>query len=298
MSISLSTYSESFYKKHEKFLGNTYPGLTVGRIKQELEIILMAGGSTNSLDSAYLSHSENPVTKFFSNLELGIPLEYITGRAYFYRSEFKVNPDVLIPRSETETLVELAVKELKKLEQEVCGPLSFLDVGTGSAIIPISILQEMNHPTNAIATDISNEALIIAKENAFNLKYTWSIKNTLSFIQTDRLDGINTEFHLVVSNPPYIKRKADKELVHEQVREFEPGLALWINDNEYEQWFEKLFNQAYDRLLDGGVFLMEGHENHLDSLCIIGEDCGFIKCKVLEDLTGRKRFLVMRKNHG
>jgi release factor glutamine methyltransferase len=298
MSESLGTYSENFFKKNEKFLEETYPGLTVRRIKQELELILMAGGSTDSLQSVYLPHTENPATCFFSNLELGIPLEYITGRAYFYRSEFKVTPDVLIPRSETETLVEMAVKELNELAKEVEGALSFIDVGTGSGIIPISILQEMNHSTNGIATDISKEALAIAKENAFNLRFTWSPNNPLWFVQTDRLEGIEKEFHLIVSNPPYIKRNLDKELVHEQVREFEPGLALWIDDNEYDQWFEKFFSQAYNRLFEGGVFLMEGHENHLDSLCLVGERCGFKKCEVLEDLTGRKRFLVMRKNNG
>jgi len=299
MSKSLNSFTEDFFKTHQKFLQETYPGLTVRRVKQELELLLMTDkGSSDSLHSAYLPHTENPATRFFNNLELGIPLEYITGRAYFYRSEFKVSPDVLIPRSETEMLVELAVNELKVWSKKTSDVLKFVDIGTGSGIIPISILQDMPNATKALATDISLEALSIAKQNAFNLRFTWSSQSSLDFVQTDRLEGIDDTFHVIVSNPPYIKREMDKTLVHEQVKQFEPDLALWLDDADYENWFETFFSQVYSRLIKEGVFLMEGHENHLDNLSKIGEECGFENTEVLEDLTGRKRFLIMRKNHG
>ena len=295
---SLGTYTDNFFKDHQKYLEETYPGLTVRRVKQELELLMMETGSTDSLETVYLPHTENPATKFFSNLELGIPLEYITGRAYFYRSEFKVTPDVLIPRAETESLVEMAVNELKSWAKKTDEKLRFIDVGTGSGIIPISILQDLNRPAEAWATDISPEALAIAKQNAFNLRFTWSDKSNLSFKQTDRLSDIEGPFHLIVSNPPYIKIDGDKDLVHSQVREFEPALALWLDDSEYDQWFETFFGKAHTLLVDEGVFLMEGHENHLDNLSKVGEKCGFKSCEVQSDLTGRKRFLIMRKSHG
>lgn len=299
MSKSLNTFTEDFFNTHQKFLQETYPGLTVRRVKQELELLLMTDkGSSDSLHSVYLPHTENPATRFFNNLELGIPLEYITGRAYFYRSEFKVSPDVLIPRSETEMLVELTVNELKKWSKRTKEVLKFVDVGTGTGIIPISILQEITTPAKGLATDISYEALSIARQNAFNLRFTWSSKNELDFVQTDRLEGVDENFHVIVSNPPYIKREMDKALVHDQVKQFEPDLALWLDDTDYESWFEAFFSQVFNRLLKGGVFLMEGHENHLDNLSKIGEKCGFENTEVLKDLTGRKRFLIMRKNHG
>ncbi len=295
---SLGAYTENYFKDHQKYLEETYPGLTIRRVKQELELLMMEKGSVNSLEAVYLPHTDNPATRFFSSLELGIPLEYITGRAYFYRSEFKVSPDVLIPRSETESLVEMALKELGTWAKKTDETLKFIDVGTGSGIIPISILQELNRPANAYATDISMEALNVAKENAFNLRFTWSPKSSLNFIQTDRLEGVKENFHIIVTNPPYIKREADKDMVHEQVREFEPGLALWLDDKEYDEWFLKFFTQAHHLLMEEGVFLMEGHENHLDNLSKVGEKCGFKNVEVQNDLTGRKRFLIMRKSHG
>ncbi|MCO4795675.1 MAG: hypothetical protein KC493_18295, partial [Bacteriovoracaceae bacterium] len=115
MTSTLETYTQDFFKAHENNLKKNYPGLTVRRIKQELELLLLGTLSTQEFfNSPYLPTASNPATRFFNSLELGIPLEYITGKAFFYRSEFSVTPDVLIPRSETEQLVEMGIAELNK----------------------------------------------------------------------------------------------------------------------------------------------------------------------------------------
>lgn len=295
MPDSLQNFTNKFFTEKREFLETKYPGLTERRIKQELALLTSIQPVEELFNSLYINHPENPLTKFFQGLEQGMPLEYITGRAWFYRSEFEVNPSVLIPRSETETLVEKAILELKAWAGKTGETLKFCDVGTGSGVIPISILQEMNHPTMGVATDISKDAINVAKRNYFNLRYTISPKNELRFETGDRLAKIEDLFHVIVSNPPYIKRESDRELVHSQVLEFEPGIALWLDDKIYNEWFSDLFKASYNHLFDEGLFIMEGHENHLEELVRIGEKEGFRDIQLDSDLAGRTRFLKMRK---
>ncbi len=296
-SMSFGTFTEDFYKEQKEHLGTMYPGLSLARLKQELEnysITLQLGGD-DLFDSLYVPSLNNPFTIFFERLQLGIPLEYIRGKAYFYRSEFSVNSDVLIPRSETEILVEKAVLEIKTWEKKSDEKLKIADIGTGSGAIVLSVLQELNRPAYCVATDISKAALKVARRNFFNLRYTIARQSELNIIKTDRMTDIHEKFHVIVSNPPYIKEKLDRENVHSQVESFEPHLALYINDESYEEWFDKLFSQVHSRLFEEGVFIMEGHEDHLNNQAKQIEKLGFSKVEVIQDYTGRDRFLIARK---
>lgn len=267
-----------FFKTHQQHLLSHYPGLTVKRLIWEIKD--MNHGESFSLD------------QYFSDLLVGIPLEYLSHRAYFFNAEFYVNSDVLIPRSETEGLVEMSLEWIKKYNSQ-----RILDVGCGSGAIILSILQEVPQAINACAVDISLKCLDVAKINWWRLRYKIPSASTLSFIQSDRLTGLHEleRFDLIVSNPPYIKQQEDYLKVHSQVLHYEPSLALFLSDEIYTSWFTLFFKQAMTHLTDQGLFLMEGHEDHLENLAKVAFDVGFKEVTVLKDLSNRCRYLKCQK---
>ncbi|MDD0854047.1 peptide chain release factor N(5)-glutamine methyltransferase [Halobacteriovorax sp. GB3] len=294
---SFGEYTEDFYREHKDMLLRSYPGLAPRRLKQELESFCLHYqiNVDDLFESRFIPTLNSPISRFFEYLKRGYPLEYIRLRSYFYKSEFFVTPDVLIPRDETEILVECTVSEMKEWIKKTDENLRICDIGTGSGAIVLSAVQEIQRPVNAIATDISKKALIVAKRNYYNLRFKILKESSVHFIQTDRLKDIDEKFHVIVSNPPYIMESIDRNQVHDQVDQYEPHLALYLNDETYFEWFEKLFAQAYDSLLEEGVFLMEGHEDHLQKLADIAKKIGFTNVEVKEDYTSRDRFLIARK---
>lgn len=292
---SLEKFGQSFFDSRKKELQKNYPGLTSFIFRRELESYARELFKTQKspLHQIYASGFSPELDYFFRQFELGVPVEYITHRAYFFRSEFYVNKNVLIPRPETETLVELAVQELKSMSAKYKEPLRLCDVGTGSGAIILSIMREFPGTLTACGTDISREALMVARRNAFRLGFSYNPQDDLHFILCDRLNDITEKQHLIVSNPPYIKTRADRPLVHSQVAKFEPGVALYLEDDIYEEWFRDLFKEALNKLYEEGIFLMEGHEDHLDSLKELALDVGFKQANILQDLTGEKRFLKL-----
>lgn len=296
--VNLGTYLEQFFEQRKEKLSELYPGLSLNRLKDELK--QYARQKKINVDelftSRYTPSHTNPITNFFDSLIKGYPLEYIRGRAHFYKSEFDVSETVLIPRSETEILVETAASFLKDWMKMSDERLRVLDVGTGSGAIIISLMQETSRPLEAIATDISKEALEVARRNFFNLRFTIPKESSLRFIQTDRLaDVLDEKFHLIVSNPPYIKKREDRDFVHQQVDTYEPHLALYLDDDKYDEWFRILFKQVLDSLYEEGIFIMEGHEDHLEELSHVCSMIGFSSVKILNDYTNRHRFIIAKK---
>jgi len=291
----LGEYLQTLYNEEKKSLLSHYPGLTLHRLKNDIKLHAFLNGvdSEELFDFPYLPSRTNPLTIFFEKLKEGVPLEYITGYAYFYRSLFKVSPDVLIPRSETEILVELATQEIaRNYKKKKC---KVIDVGTGSGIIALTLMMEDVAELDVVATDISEKALTLAKENFFNLRYAISAKHNITFHQSDRLVNVEGNFDLILSNPPYIKSRADHDSVHHQVLSYEPAMALFLDDGVYDLWFEDFFRSIFKKLNDDGTSLIEGHENHLEGLAHIASKVGFAKVEVIKDYTGRNRFLRMRK---
>lgn len=293
--ISLDQYLKGVFETEKKSLLRNYPGLTLHRLKQDIKLHAFLNGvdSEELFDFPYLPYRSNPLTIFFENLKKGVPLEYITGYAYFFRSQFKVNSDVLIPRSETEILVELALQEIKKnYKNKKC---RVADVGTGSGAIALSLMTEESAALEIVASDISPKALKLAEENFFNQQYALSDIHTISFVESDRLVAIDGEFDLILSNPPYIKRQDDFSLVHAQVASFEPHLALFLEDDLYDQWFVEFFESIFKKLSPLGVSLIEGHEHHLEELASLARNIGFKEAVVIQDYTQRNRFLKLKK---
>lgn len=258
---------KDYFEKNQQNLERMYPGIRFSWLETDFE------------------ESKLTIDEFISKLEKGFPLQYITGQSYFYNHAFIVTKDVLIPRSETEILVEKAIYYLSTLKKE---KVNVLDIGTGSGNIIISILSESSKVINAIATDLSTNALNVAQRNYTRIE---TGKSKLNFVQTDRMQRIEGRFDLIVSNPPYIKEEADKHKVHEKVIEFEPYMALFLKDSEYNNWFEELFNDVYQSLNPGGMFIMEGHEHHLKELIKTLGSIGFINTEIIQDYNKRDRFI-------
>jgi release factor glutamine methyltransferase len=279
----VSDFLKIFFAENCTLLQNNYPGLTINRLHQDLDPYW---------NSLYFESTSDPVYKYTQNLLSGRPISHFLENAYFYESDFIVSEKVLTPRPETEILVEETLKEIRKIADE---SITICDIGTGTGAIILSVLRAANQPLKAVATDISEDAISIAKRNYFNLGYTIDKDSELSFLKTDRLSGIDGRFNIIVSNPPYIKYQRDRAGVHSQVLDYEPEIALFLDDDEYENWFKKLFTDSYRLLYDKGSFIMEGHEDNLDELKILIEEIGFIDAQIIKDFTGSKRFLKARK---
>lgn len=208
----------------------------------------------------------------------GVPFQYLLNKADFYYSEFFVDPSVLIPRPETEYLVDLIVKRHKGKIERV------LDVGTGSGAILLSLIKH-GVGQSGLGVDISTRALEVALLNTKRLH----LEDQVRFINSDKLNNVEGTFDLIVSNPPYIKAQSHRELVHPKVNQFEPHEALYLPDDFYTFWFEDFFSEIRSHLR--GVFYMEGHELELDAQAEIMSKLGFKNVEVLRDLSGCKRYL-------
>ncbi|MBS4770708.1 peptide chain release factor N(5)-glutamine methyltransferase [Carnobacteriaceae bacterium zg-ZUI240] len=185
--------------------------------------------------------------KDVERLVLGEPLQYIVGCEWFYGRCFTVNPQVLIPRPETELLVE----EVLHISRRKQRPLNIVDIGTGSGAIGVTLALE-SKKDNVTITDISKTALQVAKRNAQQLGAS------VRCVESDVFDGVDKHsgtFDIIVSNPPYIS-ESEQHLMDESVLMHEPHLALFAKDNGLAI-YEKILHQANDYLSKDGIIVLE-----------------------------------------
>jgi len=212
------------------------------------------------------------------------PIQYVLGEAWFYRMKFKVNEHVLIPRPETEELVEQLIKDRKsKLTDPV-----ILDIGTGSGCIPIAI--KKNLPASRLtAVDISKNALTLAKENA-------TLHNAhISFIQLDFLDESTWPSlpvcDIIISNPPYIP-VGEKEKLAQHVTAFEPHLALFVPNDSPLIFYEKIAAFGRNNLLPNGKIYLETHEDLAkETAALFRKDYQTVMIK--KDMYGKERMILV-----
>jgi release factor glutamine methyltransferase len=179
------------------------------------------------------------------------PIQYITGEQEFYGLAFRVTPAVLIPRPETEHLVESVLAELNHK-----APLNILDIGTGSGAIAIALAHHLPH-AQVTAIDISPAALEVAAANAARHNLAARIR----FVESNLLDTLSPDesFDAIVSNPPYVPA-ADRDTLHPQVRDHEPATALFAGDDGLEV-YRRLIPQAHAALRPNGLLALEiGHD--------------------------------------
>ena len=227
----------------------------------------------------------------------GEPTQYITGKQEFWGMEFEVTPDVLIPRPETEHVIEvaldrLAVREIRAgRKQTLTGEdLQIVDVGTGSGCIAAALAKELPG-ARIVATDISSAALAVARRNAAR----HSFGDRIRFVECNLLSdaAFSGPFDLVVSNPPYVGRK-EKETLMREVRDHEPELALYGGEEGYE-FYADLIVQAARHLKPGGLIVLELGHNSLPAVQPLLDLLDWTNVAVTKDLAGIDRVIAVER---
>ena len=219
----------------------------------------------------------------------GEPLQYILGHQEFWSIDLKVDPRVLIPRPETERLVEEALSILAKISSKKIP--SVLELGTGSGAIAISLAKEVKN-IFLVATDLSGDALMVAKDNARQA----GVSDKIGFVKGDLLNPFHPgeTFDLILSNPPYISDSEIKDLSRE-VRNHEPLIALKGGKDGLE-FYRKLISQTSSYLKRGGRLLLEVGNNQAPSISeMIEAEGGFERPERVKDLSGTERVVKAQK---
>ncbi len=219
------------------------------------------------------------------------PIQYIIGETEFYGLLFKVNQHTLIPRPETEELVEWIFSEQASATQNA-GHVTILDIGTGSGCVAISLAK--NLPNSQVhAVDISSEAIKMARQNAVENRVE------VDFFQTDILKAkslptgeVQAEKHydIIVSNPPYV-RELEKKQMQPNVLQFEPETALFVQDNDPLLFYRVISRLAKTSLKPGGTLFFEINEHFGNEVAELLKEEGFTKIEVKQDIYGKDRMV-------
>lgn len=233
----------------------------------------------------------------FSRMAEGEPLQYVTGKAWFYGREFKVTPDVLIPRPETELLCRYVTERSGS-----CGRLSVLDLCTGSGCIAWTLAMEMPG-TRVVAADISERALDVASSQDFSDEMSSTGAVAPDFMKADVLlpfdpgcgrGSAPVQFDVLVSNPPYVM-DSEKALMRPNVLDHEPHLALFVPDSDPLLFYRAVADRAEDLLKPGGYGIVEINEALGPQTAEVYSRRGFVDVVVMKDLNDRDRFVIFRK---
>jgi release factor glutamine methyltransferase len=217
----------------------------------------------------------------------GEPLQYITGRQEFFGLEFEVTPDVLIPRPETELIVEETIRITER--DRIASPL-MLDAGTGSGCIAVTLARELDD-ARVVASDVSEAALRVARRNAVR----HGLVDRVGFVASDLLDSFAEEefADFILSNPPYVSEEEMPSLQRE-VRDWEPRLAL-TDSNDGLSFYRRLLKDAPKRLKSGGHLICEMGYMQSDRISAMVNHQVWGGVRLLDDLQGIPRTIVLRK---
>lgn len=213
------------------------------------------------------------------------PVQYILGETEFYGLPFKVTPDVLIPRPETEELVDLIIRENKNNPG-----IEILDVGCGSGCIPVTLKKFLNE-SEVTAVDVSESAIQIARSNA-GLNSV-EVKFLREDFFSDSVFEL-TDFDIIVSNPPYIA-ESERISMHANVVDYEPSLALFVPDTDPLKFYLRILNFAQKKLKSGGLIYFEINPIYADRLKEISLDMKFSSAQICKDISGKNRYLKIAK---
>jgi release factor glutamine methyltransferase len=218
----------------------------------------------------------------------GEPVAYLVGHKEFYSLKFKVTSATLIPRPETEHLIVAALEVCKGYEK----PIRIIDVGTGSGCIAVTMATQLDQDCVVAATDISLDALAVARENA----EAHEVDSKIRFYEGDLLEALpegSKPVHLIVSNPPYIGR-CEVDTVEATVKDFEPDAALFAGEQGTEI-IERLIPQAEKMLLPGGHLIFEASDSTMDRCVELVNQSALEFVEVINDYAGLKRILVAKQ---
>lgn len=220
------------------------------------------------------------IVEIINQLKTGKPIQYILGETTFYGCTFKVNEHVLVPRQETEELVDLIIRENRGINGRI------IDIGTGSGCIAVTLARNLGG-AEVKAIDISSEAVEIARQNA-------ALNNVMvDFITADIFNIRLNNFYpanIIVSNPPYV-RESEKAKMHSNVVDFEPHMALFVSDSDPLAFYRRIMELAEYVLIPGGKVYFEINE----SLGYLFEELmkshRFMDIAIIKDLNNKERFV-------
>lgn len=242
----------------------------------------MAESKMLNPDAEVEQTEETWLEEVLSRLKKSEPVQYVLGFAYFIGNRYVVNKDVLIPRPETEELLELVYKKSER------GSFTAIDIGTGSGCIAVE-LSKKYPKARVYAVDVSERALAVASENSKNQNVQ------INFVSDDILHPAMEKyptFDLIVSNPPYVAID-EKEFMHANVINYEPHLALFAS-NPLE-FYEAIARFAEKKLKSEGKIFLEINPVYAESTLEIYQRTGFSDIELVKDITGKQRFLFCRK---
>lgn len=236
-------------------------------------------------DNLFTTGQQQIFNTVSAELQQGRPLQYVLGYAWFMDRKLMINKDVLIPRPETEELVQWIIDDNKE------PTVAILDIGTGSGCIPISLKLALPH-SSVSSCDVSNDALSIAQINA---EYQDAEVN---FIELDFLnEAARTrleQYDIIVSNPPYIP-DTEKESLHINVRNYEPGTALFVPGNDALLFYKAIAAFGQTHLKTNGAIYCELHVDYATDTQLVFEAQGYIT-ELRKDMHGNNRMLKATKN--
>lgn len=237
-----------------------------------------AAGLIVNWDRPVSDYIVDKTRQIMARLEGGEPLQYVLGEAYFYGMDLKVTPAVLIPRPETEELVDMIVDANKRDDLRV------LDVGTGSGAIAIALSRNLLF-ARVTALDISEAALDVARANAA------ALHADIRFVHEDifRYEPAPDSFDIVVSNPPYIA-ESEKKYMQRNVLEHEPPGALFVPDENPLVYYSRIAAVAGRGLVPGGKLYFEINPLFASQLKAMLEADGYVDVEITEDSSRKKRF--------
>ncbi|WP_377712814.1 peptide chain release factor N(5)-glutamine methyltransferase [Pseudofulvibacter geojedonensis] len=226
--------------------------------------------------------------KAIAELKTEKPIQYILGETSFYGLTFKVTPKTLIPRPETEELVDWIINDQLTINNN---QLTILDIGTGTGCIPISLAKNLPD-TNVFAVDVSKEALLIAQENAVNneVKVEFVEQNILEHNLIDESHLLSQKFDVIVSNPPYV-RELEKHEIKKNVLAYEPHLALFVEDTDALLFYREIANYALTHLTKNGSLYFEINQYLGKETVELLQGIGFSQVELRKDLSGNDRMI-------
>ena len=287
MSLRIATNTvEAVLDQYQRDLSPLYPKGEVRAIACAVFFDRLGWDATDLMLKREAALSESELLQVYlplKRLRTGEPLQYVLGSVEFHGVHINVDPSVLIPRPETEELVDLIIRS------RTVGPKRILDIGTGSGCIALA-LKKAFPGAHVSGIDASPEALATAHRNARanNLSVDWK-----------RIDVLNEvagmePCDLIVSNPPYVPRSEEASLA-DHVRAHEPHLALFVEDVDPLLFYRVIGQRALDLLPAGGELWFEGHHIHTPGVGRMLEGFGYAEVRVLKDLSGMPRFIHARR---
>ena len=287
MSTKIKDYRTQFIQK-------LLPIYDAGEAESFFYLILEAKKQLKRIDLALnpdLNFSDEEIqlwNSILEQLQQEIPVQYLLGKTSFYGLEFEVNENVLIPRPETEELVDWIVQSGKlsfDSAQDDSGEIKILDIGTGSGCIAISLAKNIPN-AQVFAIDVSEKALATAQKNAEinGVEVAFLEKNILE------IEDLGQQFDIIVSNPPYV-RELEKEEIKKNVLDNEPHLALFVDDNDALVFYRKIAELAQKNLSPNGQLFFEINQYLGKEMMELLEKMNFKNIELRKDIYGNDRMI-------